>query len=185
MRILLIATNRHQWLMSRMNARPVPIGLAYIAGHLDPDQHELKVLDLMFSEDYLAETERTVKEFQPDLVGISLRNLDNSSYMDPQWALPSTKEVIQRVRSVSKATIVCGGPGCSLLPRECFSYLEPDLGVAGDGGETFAQVAASIESGENSTTFPDSSTRTAAARSSTVGLHIPPSPSLPVSKNWT
>ena len=83
MRILLIATNRHQRLMSRMNAQPVPIGLAYIAGHLDPDQHELKVLDLMFSEDYLAETERTVKEFQPDLVGISLRNLDNSSYMDP------------------------------------------------------------------------------------------------------
>ena len=80
MRILLIATNRHQRLMSRMNARPVPIGLAYIAGHLDPDQHELKVLDLMFSEDYLAETERTVKEFQPDLVGISCET----------WTIPAT-----------------------------------------------------------------------------------------------
>ena len=154
MRILLIATNRHQRLMSRMNARPVPIGLAYIAAHLDPEQHELKVLDLMFSEDYLGDTERTVKEFEPDMVGISLRNLDNASYMDPQWALPSTKEVIQRVRSVSKATIVCGGPGFSLLPQECFSYLEPDLGVAGDGGETFAQVAASLESGENFHNLP-------------------------------
>ena len=154
MRILLIATNRHQRLMSRMNAKPVPIGLAYIAGHLDPEQHDLKVLDLMFSEDYLGEAERTVKEFQPDLVGISLRNLDNSSYMDPQWALPSTKAVIERVRSVSKATIVCGGPGFSLLPTECFNYLEPDLGVAGDGGETFAQIAASLESGENFHNLP-------------------------------
>ena len=99
MRILLIATNRHRRLMSRMNAQPVPIGLAYIAGHLDLDRHQLKILDLMFSENYLADTEQAVKEFQPDLVGISLRNLDNSSYMDPQWALPITKQVIDQVRS--------------------------------------------------------------------------------------
>ncbi len=148
MRILLIATNRHQRLMSRMNARPAPIGLAYVAGHLDPQRHDIEVLDLMFAEDYLAETEAKVREFQPDLVGISLRNLDNSSYMDPQWALPSTKEVIDRIRSVSKATIVCGGPAFSLLPRECFNYLEPDLGIAGDGGETFSQLADCLESGE-------------------------------------
>ena len=37
MRILLIATNRHKQLNSRMNAQPLPIGLAYIAGHLDSD----------------------------------------------------------------------------------------------------------------------------------------------------
>ena len=41
MRILLIATNRHQWLMSRMNARPVPIGWAYIAGYLDPVDNDI------------------------------------------------------------------------------------------------------------------------------------------------
>ena len=91
MRILLIATNRQQRLMGRMNAQPAPIGLAYIAGHLDPNRHDVKLLDLMFSDDFLEETERTVREFQPDLVGISLRNLDNVSYVDPQWALPSTK----------------------------------------------------------------------------------------------
>jgi hypothetical protein len=117
MRILLIATNRHRRLMSRMNAQPVPIGLAYIAGHLDPQRHQLKVLDLMFSEDYLSDTTSTVKEFQPDLVGISLRNLDNSSYMDPQWALPTTREVILQLRSVTSAPIVCGGPAFSLLPK--------------------------------------------------------------------
>lgn len=154
MRILLIATNRHRRLMSRMNAQPVPIGLAYIAGHLDPDRHQLKILDLMFSDDYLADTAQTIKEFQPDMVGISLRNLDNSSYMDPQWALPITKEVIDQVRSVTKAPIVCGGPAFSLLPQECFSYLEPDLGIAGDGGEVFAQLADCIESGENYNNLP-------------------------------
>ena len=127
MRILLIATNKHQRLMSRMNAFPAPIGLAYIAGYLDPERHDVKILDLMFSEDYLDETERVVREFKPDLIGISLRNLDNVSYMDPQWTLPGPKEVIDKVRSITEAPIVCGGPGFSLLPEACFDYLEPDL----------------------------------------------------------
>ena len=150
MRILMIATNRHHRLMSRMEARPLPIGLAYVAGHLDQTRHTLKVLDLMFSDDYLADVETTVKEFRPDLVGVSVRNLSNHSYMDPQWALPITKEVIECIRDNSPATIVLGGPAFSLLPRECFSYLKPDLGIAGDAGEAFAELANRLEIGEPS-----------------------------------
>ncbi len=148
MRILLVATNQHHQLMSRMDARPLPIGLAYVAGHLNPDRHTLKVLDLMFSTDYRADVEDAVREFQPDLIGISLRNLDNHSYLDPQWALPITREVIERIRAITSSPIVCGGPAFSILPRECFRFLEPDLGIAGDGGETFAQLADLIEVGE-------------------------------------
>ena len=73
MRILLVATNRHDRLNSRMNAQPLPIGLAYVAGHLDPDRHQVRVLDLMFSDDYLADVESAVKDFQPEAVGISLK----------------------------------------------------------------------------------------------------------------
>ena len=151
MRILLIATNRHNRLQSRMNAQPLPIGLAYIAGYLDPDRHTLKVLDLMFAgDDYLSEVEDAVREFSPDLVGISLRNLSNHSYLDPQWALPITKEVIQRVHAATRAPVVCGGPAFSILPKECFGFLEPDLGIAGDAGEAFAELANRIEIGEPS-----------------------------------
>ena len=150
MRVLMIATNRHHRLMSRMEARPLPIGMAYVAAYLDQDRHSVKTLDLMFSDDYLADVENTVNEIKPDLVGISLRNLSNHSYIDPQWALPITKEVIDKVRSISRAAIVVGGPAFSLLPRECFDYLEPDLGIAGDAGEAFAELANRIEIGEPS-----------------------------------
>ena len=149
MRVVLIATNRHGRLMSRMDARPLPIGLAYVAGHLDPLLHTTKVLDLMFSEDYQADVAAIVKNFKPDLVGLSLRNLDNGSYLDPQWALPITKEVTENIRSISNATIVCGGPAFSILPRECFAYIEPDVGVVGDGGETFAVLADRLEASQS------------------------------------
>src|SRR5918996_4912865 len=109
MRILLIATNRHKQLNSRMNAQPLPIGLAYIAGYVDQSRHTVKLLDLMFYEDYLREVERTVRAFQPELVGISIRNLSNHSYLDPQWQLPITKDVIERLRATTKAPILCRG----------------------------------------------------------------------------
>jgi radical SAM superfamily enzyme YgiQ (UPF0313 family) len=146
MRILLIATNRHKRLNSRMNAQPLPIGLAYIAGHLDPTRHPMKMLDLMFSEDdYLDEVEQTVHGFEPDLLGISIRNLSNHSYLDPQWQLPITKAVVARLRATTEAPIVCGGPAFSILPKECFAYVEPDLGLAGDAGETFAELVSRLE----------------------------------------
>ena len=151
MRILLIATNRHNRLMSRMEARPLPIGLAYVAGHLDPGRHSVKTLDMMFSDDdYLTDVENAIAEFQPELIGISIRNLSNHSYLDPQWQLPITKSVIERIRTLTQVAIVCGGPAFSILPRECFAYVEPDLGIAGDAGETFAELVNRLEIGEPS-----------------------------------
>ena len=150
MRILLIATNRNNRYQSRLNAQPMPIGLAYIAGHLDHERHEVKVLDLMFSDDHLADVEAIVKEFQPQMVGMSVRNLSNHSYLNTIWALPHSKEVIDRIRTISDAAIVCGGPAFSIMPTECFEYLGCDIGLAGDAGETFAALAECIEIGEPS-----------------------------------
>ena len=148
MRVLLVATNRYDRVNNRMNAQPMPIGLAYIAGHLDHERHQIKVVDLMFADDYLSEIEQTVREFQPHVIGISLRNLSNHSYLNTQWALPITKDVIDRIREHSNATIIVGGPAFSLLPKQCFEFLRPDLGVAGDACETFAEVCNRIEIGE-------------------------------------
>ena len=148
MRILLVATNRQDRMNSRMNAQPMPIGLAYIAGHLDHERHEVKVVDLMFADDYLAEIQGIVEDFRPDVIGISLRNLSNHSYLNTQWALPITRDVIDRIREHSSAKIIVGGPAFSLLPKQCYEFLKPDLGVAGDAGETFAEICERLEIGE-------------------------------------
>jgi hypothetical protein len=145
LRTLLIATNRHNRWMTKEEVRPLPLGLAYIAAYIDPDRHPMKLLDLMFADDYLAETEQAILNFQPQLVGISIRNLDNGSYVNPQSALPVSKEVIRTIRSVSNALIVCGGPAFSILPEACFAYLEPDVGLCGDAAEVFAELADLLE----------------------------------------
>lgn len=147
MRTLLIATNRHNRWMTREEVRPLPIGLAYVAAYINPHRHPLKLVDLMFADDYLAEIERVVREFEPELVGISLRNLDDGSYVEPQSALPVTKAVIEKIRALSNALIVCGGPAFSILPEACFAALEPDVGLSGDAVEVFAELADLMEEG--------------------------------------
>ena len=148
MRVLLVATNRQGRMNERMNAQPLPLGLAYIAGYLDRGRHSVRVVDLMFAEDYLGEIEGVVRDFRPEVVGVSLRNLSNHSLLNTEWALPVTREVIGRIREHCGATIIVGGPAFSLLPKQCFEFLGPDLGVAGDAGETFAEICDRLEDGE-------------------------------------
>jgi len=148
MKILLIATNRHRRYMNNLQAQPLPLGLAYIAGYLDSERHTTRMLDLMFADDYAGDVERAVKEFQPEMVGLSLRNLDNGSNINPESVLPITKEVIDLIRSISQAAIVCGGPAFSILPSECFDIVGPDIGIFGSGGDTFSDLADRLEKGE-------------------------------------
>src|SRR5262249_47432392 len=140
MRVLLIATNRYDRCMSRMQAQPLPIGLAYLADALAASPHAVKTLDLMFSEDPLGDVEQAIREFQPALVGLSIRNISNGSYLDPQWTLPFSKTVIDKVRALTSATIVCGGPAFSILPNAIFAYRAPDSGGGGDAAEASVQL---------------------------------------------
>ena len=149
MKILLIATNQSDRFMDRMVVRPVPIGLAYIAAAVDEGRHEMRVLDLMFSEDGAADAERAAREFQPDLVGLSMRNLDNQSYFNLKWNLPGVREIAERVRRACAARLVCGGPAFSILPAECLRYVGADLGIAGDAGEAFAALVERLDAGED------------------------------------
>ena len=154
MNILLISTNRHGRYMTNIQAQPLPIGLAYIAGYLDPERHTTKMLDLMFADDYLGDVERAMKDFQPELVGLSIRNLDNGSNLNPQSVLPITKQVTDLIRSISHATVVCGGPAFSILPNECFDYIGPDVGIIGSGGDSFSDLADRLERGESYKDLP-------------------------------
>lgn len=154
MRVLLIATNQADRYMDRMTVRPLPVGLAYVAAHIDTARHPLQVLDLMFAEDAAQEATAAAQRFQPDIIGLSLRNLDNQSSLNPVWHLPAVKDLIGHLRAVRPAPIVCGGPAFSILPAACFDYLAPDLGLAGDAAASFAQLVDRLDAGVPYTDLP-------------------------------
>ena len=154
MKVLLVATNQADRFMDRMVVRPVPIGLAYLAASVDEERHTLKVLDLMFADDAVAEVADAVSEFEPDLIGMSIRNLDNQSSLNPVWNLPAVRDIIERIRQLSDATTLIGGPAFSIMPAECLDYVGADLGIAGDAAEAFATLVERLEAGADYRDIP-------------------------------
>ena len=154
MKVLLVATNQADRFMDSMVVRPVPIGLAYLAASVDEERHTLKVLDLMFADDAVAEVADAVSEFEPDLIGMSIRNLDNQSSLNPVWNLPAVRDIIERIRQLSDATTLIGGPAFSIMPAECLDYVGADLGIAGDAAEAFATLVERLEAGADYSDIP-------------------------------
>ncbi len=145
MKVLLVATNQADRFMDRMVVRPVPIGLAYLAASVDEERHTLRVLDLMFAEDAVSEVADAVSDFEPDLIGLSIRNLDNQSSLNPVWNLPAVRDIIERIRQISSAKTLIGGPAFSIMPSECLDYVGADLGIAGDAAEAFATLVERLD----------------------------------------
>lgn len=154
MKVLLVATNQADRFMDRMVVRPVPIGLAYLAASVDEERHTLRVLDLMFADDAISEVAAAVSEFQPDLIGLSIRNLDNQSSLNPVWNLPAVRDIIARIKRLTDATTLIGGPAFSILPSECLDYVGADLGIAGDAAEAFATLVERLDAGADCRDVP-------------------------------
>src|SRR4030081_238113 len=72
-RVLLVSTNRE-----RQPYPVVPNGLACVASALDAAGHQVRFLDLCFAKDAVASARRAAHSFRPDIVGVSVRNIDNS-----------------------------------------------------------------------------------------------------------
>ena len=102
----------------------------------------------------LSDVEDAVREFGPDLVGLSIRNLDNQSSSNSVWNLPAVREIVERIRGVSEAKILCGGPAFSILPAECMEYVGADLGIAGDAAEAFSTLVQRLDDGRDYKDIP-------------------------------
>jgi len=148
MRILLISTNRHDRFVGSLPIRPIPLGLAILLGALRGSRHEVHALDLMFERTPRQAIRRSVREFSPDLIGISVRNLDAVGGRRVRSVLPEIRSWIATCRQAGKAPVVLGGPAVSLLPREVFAALEPDLLLVGDGTRTFRELVERLAGGK-------------------------------------
>jgi radical SAM superfamily enzyme YgiQ (UPF0313 family) len=140
MKILLISVNRE-----KMPYPVFPLGLAYLAGVLKEEGYRIEVLDLCFSQDPIVELKETLLRFQPELIGLSLRNLDNLTYPTSVSYLKEAEEVVQTCRQYSSAKLVIGGSGYSLAPQELMNYLDIDFGIIGEGEEVLLNLISSFE----------------------------------------
>jgi len=149
MRILLISVNRE-----RMPYPVAPIGLAYIAGALKAERHDVRAIDLCFSTEVEQDIQKIIADFPPDAVGISLRNLDNLTYPSSISYLPELAETVAIVRRSTPAPLIIGGSGFSVAPLPLMQRVDLDFGIVGEGEEGMAALVQRLEQGASPRGIP-------------------------------
>ncbi len=151
MKILLVSANT--------NTEPYavyPLGIEYVAAAV-ADHHRVKVVDMNILGSTAALADE-IRSFDPALVGIGLRNVDNTDVTTPKGFVDDYRELVATVRENSRAVVVLGGSGFTIFARQMMRFLDADYGVAGEG-ERLAQLAKAIESGRDPAGMPGVMTR--------------------------
>ncbi len=149
MKVLLISVNTEQ-----INMPVLPLGMACIAAASRNAGHEVKTLNLITKDDTRSILSDTVKRFSPEIIGISVRNIDDQSMEFPRFLLDSVKKIVAECQSLSDAPIVLGGAGYSIFPQSALAYLRADMGIQGEGEYSFVMLLKQLEQKGNISEIP-------------------------------
>jgi radical SAM superfamily enzyme YgiQ (UPF0313 family) len=149
MRVLLVSANREHL------PDPIfPLGLGYVASATQQAGHEVAVADLCFARRPLADLRMQIATFRPDVVGLSIRNVDNAAYPLTVDYLDRHREVVAAIKGVTPAPLVLGGSGFSILPEAYMEALQGDWGIQGEGEHAFVALLDALENGRNPVAIP-------------------------------
>src|SRR6478672_5217863 len=142
-RVLLVSTNRE-----RQPYPVVPNGLACVASALDAAGHEVQFLDLCFAKDPTTAARDASRRFNPDVIGVSVRNIDNSDAIALRHYTPEAREVLHSLRGAApEAKVIAGGAAFGVAPEALFRDLGVDYAVAGDGERASVALVDALSSG--------------------------------------
>jgi radical SAM superfamily enzyme YgiQ (UPF0313 family) len=143
MKILLISPNREH-----LPDPAFPLGLAYIASALMGHGHAVRVLDLCFADEPEHAIAADIAGFRPEVIGMSLRNIDDVAYPKKHSYLRDYQSAISAARRHTSVPIVLGGSGFTIMPGEFMKALGADYGITGEGERVFPQLLKDISSGK-------------------------------------
>jgi radical SAM superfamily enzyme YgiQ (UPF0313 family) len=151
MRVLLISANTEQLQMPVL-----PMGLACVAAAAEHAGHEVGFLNLMTKDDSeQLKLESAVLDFNPEVVGISVRNIDDQCMNSARFLLDSVKNVVASCRRLTSAPIVLGGAGYSIYPGSSLAFLEADMGIRGEGEAAFVKLLDCLSRKEGLSSVPN------------------------------
>ena len=131
-----------------------PVGLDYIAGSAKQAKIEVGILDLALSQN----PDESVKEYfaakQPELIGISFRNVDDCFWPRADWFVPELKNTIEKIRTQTDTPIVVGGVGFSVFPKQIIEYTGAGFGICGDGETAIIALLSQLRGAKNFTEVP-------------------------------
>ncbi|HAN20048.1 MAG: hypothetical protein A2X13_07210 [Bacteroidetes bacterium GWC2_33_15] len=124
-----------------------PLGLALLASSLQ-NKYEVKVFDFAFNS--TESLVQFIKDFNPDYIGIGLRNIDNVTMRRTKWYIDDIREkIVKPIQENFTIPIILGGSGFSIAPKELLDFFSIEYGVVGEGEKTFAELLEVLEQNKN------------------------------------
>ena len=142
MNVLIISTNRNQFPVP-----VIPLGACMVAEAAQKAGHAVKLMDLMFEPDPLWAVRKELLKSAPDVVGFSVRNIDNNDIQSPAFFVSELLPLIALVRTVTTAPIILGGAAVGVMPEELLRYTGLSIAVLGDGETVFPGLLKELSHG--------------------------------------
>ncbi len=126
MRVLLANTNQI--------IPPIPpIGLLQLGAYMRKIGHETRICDLCFQNNAEDIVKKDLISYKPDIVGVTIRNIDNVTFFNPCEYLPFIRNVVKLIKEIFHGPVILGGAGYSIMPVKILEYMEADFGIVGEG----------------------------------------------------
>jgi len=138
-KVLLISANTEV-----INMPVIPAGLLMVASATKAASHEVELLDLRTERAPLAAVSRAISNPCPEVIGISVRNIDDQNMRNARFLLPPVRDLVAECRRLCAAPIVLGGAGYSIFPRSALAFLGADIGIQGEGETAFPALLAAL-----------------------------------------
>jgi len=122
-----------------------PIGLDYIAGAVKNAGITLDLVDLCLTDEPLKKLQDYFATHSPQLVGISLRNVDDSFWPSARWFVPDLVATVRTIRGMTDAPIVIGGVGFSIFAKRIVEHTAADFGIHGDGEQAMISLFTELQ----------------------------------------
>jgi len=142
MKILLISSNIAD------TPYPIyPLGLGMIATALRKAGHDIHQFDFLQSGRSIDALTKTIQDYDPKLIGISIRNIDNVNLLHEQRYIETAKNIVGSIRQQTNTPIVLGGSGFSIMPELILNEVGADYGIIGEGEALIVEFAAKAAEG--------------------------------------
>lgn len=142
MQVLIVATNRE-----RLPDPVLPLGAALIAAAARDQGHAVHLWDAGRDGTW-AELAAVATALEPMVIGVSLRNVDDTAWPQARSCLDDQQAAVATLRQACpRALIVLGGSAFSLFPEAYLARLGGDVGVVGEGEAAFASILAEVVAG--------------------------------------
>ena len=143
MRVLMIQTPSVEGISQE---RVYPIGIVLLADYLRGAGHEVSILDMNLELDPFGALKEKLLTFQPEAIGLSLRNIDPLGNKTSSPISPFIVTVRLIAAILPQAWLIVGGTGFSLFPERLMQEIpELDYGIVGEAEVSFPALLRAID----------------------------------------